>query len=77
MQPRHRNRRPRGLPVNADDDGLLLSDPGAIVVYLAKKSGRLIPGDRSGEAQVMRLVLRRIEHRRGAADRPHGARLDG
>ena len=24
------------------------------LVYLAKKSGRLIPGDRAGEAQVMR-----------------------
>jgi glutathione S-transferase len=37
-----------------DDDGLVLSESAAIVVYLAKKSGRLIPGDRAGEAQVMR-----------------------
>ena len=37
-----------------DDDGLLLSESAAILVYLAKKSGRLIPADRGGEAQVLR-----------------------
>ncbi|KQU74240.1 MULTISPECIES: glutathione S-transferase family protein [unclassified Rhizobacter] len=37
-----------------DDDGLLLSESAAIVVHLAKKSGRLMPADRAGEAQVMR-----------------------
>ena len=37
-----------------DDDGLLLSESAAIVIHLAKKSGRLIPADRAGEAQVMR-----------------------
>lgn len=37
-----------------DDDGLVLSESAAIVVYLAKKSGRLIPADLAGEAQVMR-----------------------
>jgi glutathione S-transferase len=37
-----------------DDDGLVLSESAAIVVYLAKKSGRLIPGDAAGKAQVIR-----------------------
>jgi len=37
-----------------DDDGLVVSESAAILLYLAKKSGRLIPGDHAGEAQVMR-----------------------
>jgi glutathione S-transferase len=37
-----------------DDDGLVVTESAAILVYLAKKSGLLIPGDRAGEAQVMR-----------------------
>ncbi|MBU1441428.1 MAG: glutathione S-transferase family protein [Gammaproteobacteria bacterium] len=37
-----------------DDDGLLLSESGAIVFHLAKKSHRLMPADSAGEAQVMR-----------------------
>ncbi|CAN5516846.1 hypothetical protein BH09PSE5_BH09PSE5_22430 [soil metagenome] len=37
-----------------DDDGVVLSESAAIVVYLAKKAEKLIPGDAAGEAQVMR-----------------------
>jgi glutathione S-transferase len=37
-----------------NDEGLVLSESAAILVHLAKKSGRLIPSDRDGEAQVMR-----------------------
>ena len=37
-----------------DDDGLQLSESAAILLYLAKKSGRLMPADRASEAQVTR-----------------------
>lgn len=37
-----------------DDDGLVLSESAAIVIYLAKKAGKLIPSDPAGEAQVVR-----------------------
>jgi len=37
-----------------DDDGIVLSESAAILVYLAKKARKLIPGDPAGEAQVVR-----------------------
>jgi len=37
-----------------DDDGVVLSESAAIVIYLAKKAGKLIPPDPAGEAQVVR-----------------------
>jgi glutathione S-transferase len=41
------------IPV-IDDDGVVLSESGAILIYLAKKAGQLIPKDPAGEAQVVR-----------------------
>lgn len=37
-----------------DDDGVVVSESAAILVYLAKKAGKLIPRDLVGEAQVIR-----------------------
>ncbi len=37
-----------------DDDGVVLTESAAILIYLAKKTGKLIPGDLAGEAQVIR-----------------------
>jgi glutathione S-transferase len=37
-----------------DDDGTVVSESAAILMYLAKKSGQLMPQDRAGETQVMR-----------------------
>jgi glutathione S-transferase len=37
-----------------DDDGVVLSESAAILLYLAKKARRLIPPDAAGEAQVVR-----------------------
>ncbi|HYQ00297.1 MAG TPA: glutathione S-transferase family protein [Polyangiaceae bacterium] len=41
------------IPV-IDDDGVVVSESGAILLYLARKSGKLIPRDLAGEAQVVR-----------------------
>ena len=37
-----------------DDDGVVLSESGAIVLYLARKSGKLMPPDEVGAAEVVR-----------------------
>ncbi len=41
------------LPV-IDDGGVVVSESGAILLYLARKSGELMPADLAGEAQVLR-----------------------
>lgn len=41
------------IPV-IDDDGVVLSESAAILIYLAKKSKKLIPSDLNGESQVIR-----------------------
>lgn len=40
-----------------DDDGLILSETGAILIHLAETSGRLIPADREGRARVIQWTL--------------------
>jgi glutathione S-transferase len=40
-----------------DDDGYVLSESGAILLYLAEKSGKLIPRDLKGRAQVYRWLI--------------------
>jgi len=40
-----------------DDDGYLLTESGAIVLYLAQKSGKLIPGELQARAQVYRWLI--------------------
>lgn len=44
------------LPV-IDDDGVVVTESGAILLYLARKSGKLIPPDLAGEAQVLRWSI--------------------
>jgi glutathione S-transferase len=41
------------IPV-IDDDGVVVSESAAILIYLARKAGQLIPKDPAGEAQVVR-----------------------
>lgn len=44
------------IPV-IEDDGIVISESGAILMYLARKAGKLIPADPAGEAQVMRWAF--------------------
>lgn len=44
------------LPV-IDDDGVVVTESGAILLYLARKSGALMPRDLAGEAQVLRWSI--------------------
>lgn len=40
-----------------DDDGYILTESGAILLYIAEKSGKLIPTDLQGRAQVYRWLI--------------------
>jgi len=46
-----------------DDDGFVLSESTAIVLYLAEKAGKLIPGGRTGSHPRHPMVLRSGRHR--------------
>lgn len=55
--PEFRAKNPFGqLPV-IDDDGVVVTESGAILLYLARKTGKLMPPDLAGEAQVLRWSL--------------------
>jgi glutathione S-transferase len=40
-----------------DDDGVVVTESGALLLYLARKSGKLMPRDLAGEAQVLRWCV--------------------
>lgn len=44
------------IPV-IDDAGVVVTESGAILLYLARKSGKLMPRDLAGEAQVLRWCV--------------------
>jgi glutathione S-transferase len=52
--PGYRAMNPFGQIPVIDDDGVVVSESGAILLYLARKSGKLMPHDLAGEAQVLR-----------------------
>jgi glutathione S-transferase len=52
--PAFRDKNPFGQIPVIDDEGVVVTESGAILLYLARKSGKLMPGDLAGEAQVLR-----------------------
>src|SRR3954471_14343296 len=52
--PEYRALNPFGQIPVIDDEGVVVSESGAIVLYLARKSGKLMPRELAGEAQVLR-----------------------
>jgi glutathione S-transferase len=52
--PAYRALNPFGQIPMIDDDGVVVTESGAILLYLARKSGKLMPDDLAGEAQVLR-----------------------
>ena len=55
--PAYRAVNPFGQIPAIEDDGVVVTESGAIVLYLARKSGALMPRDLAGEAQVLRWSL--------------------
>lgn len=52
-----RTKNPFGQIPVIDDDGVVVTESGAILLYLARKSGKLMPHDLAGEAQVLRWSI--------------------
>lgn len=55
--PAYRAVNPFGQIPAIDDDGVVVTESGAILLYLARKSGRLWARDLAGEAQVLRWSI--------------------
>src|SRR3954464_737425 len=55
--PAYRALNPFGQIPVIDDDGVVVTESGAILLYLARKSGKLMPPDLPGEAQVLRWSI--------------------
>src|SRR6185503_6437164 len=55
--PAFRALNPFGQIPAIDDDGVVVTESGAILLYLARKSGKLMPRDLAGEAQVLRWCV--------------------
>jgi glutathione S-transferase len=52
--PAYRAMNPFGQIPVIDDDGVVVSESGAILLYLARRTGTLMPRDLAGETQVLR-----------------------
>src|SRR4051794_18824398 len=52
--PAYRALNPFGQIPAIDDEGVVVTESGAILLYLARKTGKLMPRDLAGEAQVLR-----------------------
>jgi glutathione S-transferase len=55
--PSYRALNPFGQIPSIDDDGIVVTESGAILLYLARKTGTLMPRDLAGEAQVLRWSI--------------------
>lgn len=55
--PAYRALNPFGQIPVIDDDGVVVSESGAILLYLGRKTGKLMPPDLAGEAQVLRWSI--------------------
>src|SRR5678816_2825672 len=55
--PAYRTLNPFGQIPVIDDGGVVVTESGAILLYLARKSGKLLPRDLAGEAQVVRWCV--------------------
>jgi glutathione S-transferase len=55
--PSYRAVNPFGQIPAIDDEGVVVTESGAILLYLARKSGKLLPRDLAAEAQVLRWTV--------------------